>query len=57
LENKGTVAQQRVVVANSALALQCLSPELSLEVCIAQANESLESGRAMGALKKLVALQ
>jgi anthranilate phosphoribosyltransferase len=57
LENKGTVAQKRVVVANSALALQCLSPEKSLEACIAQANESLESGRAMGALKKLVALQ
>lgn len=57
LENKGTVAQKRVVVANSALALQCLSPEKSLETCIAEANESLESGRAMEALKKLVALQ
>ncbi len=57
LENKGTLAQQRVVVANSALALQCLSPEQTLESCIAQANESLESGRAMGALRRLVALQ
>jgi anthranilate phosphoribosyltransferase len=57
LENMGTAAQRRVVVANSALALQCLSPELTLEACIAQANESLESGRAMEALKKLVALQ
>jgi len=57
LENKGTMAQKRVVVANSALALQCLSPEKALETCIAEANESLENGRAMGALKKLVALQ
>ena len=57
LENKGTVAQKRVVVANSALALQCLSPEKTLETCIAEANESLESGRAMEALRRLVALQ
>jgi anthranilate phosphoribosyltransferase len=57
LENKGTVAQKRVVVANSALALQCLSPEKALEACIAEANESLESGRAMRALRRLVALQ
>lgn len=57
LENKGTAAQKRVVVANSALALQCLSPEKTLETCIAEANESLESGRAMGALRRLVNLQ
>jgi anthranilate phosphoribosyltransferase len=57
LENKGTAAQKRVVVANSALALQCFSPEKTLEACLAEANESLASGRAMGALKKLVALQ
>jgi anthranilate phosphoribosyltransferase len=57
LENKGTAAQKRVVVANSALALQCLSPEKVLETCLAEANESLESGRALGALRRLVALQ
>jgi anthranilate phosphoribosyltransferase len=57
LENKGTATQKRVTVANSALALQCLSPEKSLETCIAEANESLESGRAMEALRRLVALQ
>jgi anthranilate phosphoribosyltransferase len=57
LEGRGTEAQNRVVAANSALALQCISPEKSLEECIAEANESLESGRALGALKKLIALQ
>ncbi len=57
LENNGTVAQNRVVVANSALALQCLSPEKTLADCIAEANESIVSGRAMGALKKLISLQ
>ncbi len=57
LENKGTPAQHRVVVANSALALQCLSPETTLGDCIAQANESIVSGRALGALKKLISLQ
>ncbi|MBI5914748.1 MAG: anthranilate phosphoribosyltransferase [Bacteroidetes bacterium] len=57
LENNGTAAQKRVVAANAALALQCISPEKSLPDCIAQANESLESGRALAALKKLISLQ
>ncbi|MBK9014629.1 MAG: anthranilate phosphoribosyltransferase [Saprospiraceae bacterium] len=57
LGNKGTPAQHRVVVANSALALQCLSPEKTLESCIAQANESIMSGRALGALRRLISLQ
>ena len=57
LEGRGTAEQNRVVAANSALALQCLSPEKSLEACIAEANESLKSGRALRALKKLIALQ
>lgn len=56
LEGRGTAAQNRVVAANSALALQCISPGKSLEECIAEANESLESGRALGALKKLIEL-
>jgi anthranilate phosphoribosyltransferase len=57
LEGKGTTAQNRVVVANSALALQCIYPEKSLESCMAAASESLESGKALGALKKLIAMQ
>lgn len=57
LENNGTPAQRRVVAANAALALQCISPEKSLSDCIADANESLESGRALRALQKLISLQ
>lgn len=57
LEGGGTAAQNRVVTANAALALQCLAPEKSLEECIGQARESLESGRALAALKKLISLQ
>ncbi len=57
LEGGGTAEQNRVVAANSALALQCISPEKSLEECIGQANESIESGQALGALKKLISLQ
>lgn len=57
LENKGTMAQKRVVIANSALALQCLSPKKTLTDCIAQADESIVSGRALEALKKLISLQ
>ncbi|MEK7253436.1 MAG: anthranilate phosphoribosyltransferase [Bacteroidota bacterium] len=57
LENRGTEAQQNVVLANAALALQCLSPEKSLGECRQVAAESLTSGLAMTALKRLVDLQ
>ncbi len=57
LENKGTAAQQKVVVANSGLALQCFSPEKSLAECCREAEESVASGRAMGAFRRLVSLQ
>ncbi len=54
LEGNGTKAQNRVVVANAAVALNCIFPEETLEDSIAKANESLESGAALGALKKLL---
>jgi anthranilate phosphoribosyltransferase len=56
LEGKGTEAQKRVVVANSAIALQCLEPSKSMGTCIAKATESLESGKALQSLKKMLAL-
>lgn len=56
LEGKGTPEQNRVVVANAALALQCYGVSESLEDCIAAANESLVSGKAFGVLKKLISL-
>jgi anthranilate phosphoribosyltransferase len=54
LEGKGTEAQQAAVTANSAMAISCARPELSFDDCLAAARESLESGKAKGALKKLI---
>jgi anthranilate phosphoribosyltransferase len=51
LSGKGSTAQNRVATANAALAIQCLEPEKKLDECIAIASESLESGKALQALK------
>ena len=52
LDNKSTAAQRNAVVINSAIAIQTRCPEKSLEVCKAEALESLESGRAKSAFVK-----
>lgn len=54
LENRGTAAQRRVVVANAAVALQCCGVASDLPEGLALASESLASGRAFSVLKKLV---
>jgi len=54
LDRKGTWSQNAVVLANSAMALQCTGQYSSYDECYQLAVESLESGRAMEALKKLV---
>jgi anthranilate phosphoribosyltransferase len=51
LENKGTTAQRDVVVANTALAIQCFKPNVSLLDCVAEAEESLVSGKALERFK------
>ena len=53
LENKATAAQKDVVLANAGLAIQCMRPTQSLIDCMAEAQESIESGRALACLKKL----
>lgn len=57
LEGRGTNAQNSVVIANAGFALHCYYPDKSLEECIQQAKESLESNNALNSLKKLVDLQ
>ncbi len=57
LEGKGTEAQRMVVTANSALALQCYFPEKPLDECTEMARQSLDSGKALGAFKKLMDMQ
>lgn len=57
LEGKGTKVQNDVVTINAAVALKCLKPLQSLEDCIAEARESLNSGNANKCLKKLIEMQ
>ena len=54
LENKATEAQRNCVVINSAFAIQVICPEKSIETCIAEAKESLDSGRALATFKQYV---
>jgi anthranilate phosphoribosyltransferase len=53
LEGKGSLAQNAVVLANSAMALQCTGQYKSYEECFQLAAESLESGKALTVLRKL----
>ncbi|OQP65117.1 anthranilate phosphoribosyltransferase [Niastella populi] len=57
LKGEGTWAQNAVVLANAAMALHCTGNYKTYDDAYAKAVESLESGRANEALKKLVALQ
>ncbi len=54
LHNTGTPAQFNVVAANAGTAIHCINPTKSLEDCIAEAKESIESGKALQTFKKLV---
>ncbi|MFK8161169.1 MAG: anthranilate phosphoribosyltransferase [Lewinella sp.] len=54
LENRGTEAQRNVVCANAGLAIQTIHPGRSLPDCVAEADESLASGKAREVLRKLV---
>jgi len=54
LSNQATEAQRNVVIANSAFAINIICPEKSIAECIAEAKETLESGKALTTLKKFV---
>lgn len=55
LEGKGTWAQNAVVLANSAMALQCTGKYNNYDECYQLAVKSLESKKALQAMKKLCA--
>ncbi|MEO6230611.1 MAG: anthranilate phosphoribosyltransferase [Ferruginibacter sp.] len=55
LNGDGSWAQNAVVLANSAMALQCTGKYGSYDECYQLAVESLESGKALAALNKLCA--
>lgn len=54
LEGNGSWAQNAVVLANSAMALHCTGKYKDYETCYQMAVESLEGGKALEALKKLL---
>jgi len=56
LKGDGTQAQNEVVIANSAIAINCVMMNSSLSDCIANARESLESKKALSVYKKLITI-
>ena len=56
LKGEGTWSQNAVVLANSAMALQCTGKYASYEECYQLAVDSLESGKALQVLEKLKSL-
>lgn len=53
LEGKGSEEQTKVVLANASLAIQLMNKK-PIKDCLAEAKESLISGKARGTLKKLL---
>jgi len=53
LEGKGSTAQNEVIYANAGLAIKLMNPQLTTAEAIAQAKESLKSGKALQTLKKI----
>lgn len=57
LQNSATQAQTEVVLANAAIGIKSIRQHQTIEECMLQARESLESGRALGVLRKLQSIQ
>ncbi len=56
LQNRSTIEQKNVVLANSAFAIKALEPGKDIFECLDIALSSLESGKAWNALKKYIEL-
>ncbi len=56
IKGKGSEAQNAVVIANAALAIQCISQNENMEACIEEAHDSLSGGKALHALNTLIHL-
>ncbi len=57
LKGNGSWSQNAVVLANSAMALQCTGKYKTYDECYNAAVQSLESGKAIETLNKLISLQ
>jgi len=55
ISGKGTTAQNNVVCANAAIAIQTVE-KLNYDEALAKAQESLASGKALEKMKKLIAI-
>ena len=55
LEGKGTEAQNNAVLANAGLGIFCVNAGLTIPEALAEARESLESGKALASFQKLLA--
>lgn len=53
LKDESTPAQFEVVTANAGMAIQVLKPNQSIEDCVAEAEESIKSGKAWEVLQKI----
>ncbi|MDR0543529.1 MAG: anthranilate phosphoribosyltransferase [Dysgonamonadaceae bacterium] len=54
LNNAATDSQKNVVVANAAVAIQTIEPQLDMYACLDKSRESLESGKAKAALLRFL---
>ena len=56
LDNTATPAQKNAVAVNAAYAIHTFEPQRPITECIAQALETIESGRAKATFRKFVEL-
>jgi anthranilate phosphoribosyltransferase len=54
LNGEGTSAQNNVACVNAAMAIHCVHPDRSVQECLAQAQESLRSKKALHVFKQLL---
>ena len=56
LNNRATPAQKNCVIANSAFAIQVICPEKRISECLEEAQEALESGKALQTFNTFISL-
>jgi anthranilate phosphoribosyltransferase len=56
MECTASNVQMNCVIVNAAFAIQVLCPEKKIEACVAEATDSLMSGKALEVLKKFIAV-
>ena len=54
MEGTATPSQTNCVIANAAFAIQVICPKKRIEACLAEARESLLSGKSLDVLKKFI---